>query len=242
MAGLRLTARQRERLRRQLVETRDLRTYRRTLALLEADRGRAVAAIAQMLGVSRQTVHNWLATFAQTPSPAALVDAPRSGRPRLLDEEDINLLYVLLGLSPQHFGFPEVDWTVPRLCEALERGTGRQASYATVRRQLWELNYVWKRPRYVLAPDPEREKKTADQAANPGPAQAQRGAGPGRDRPVALPAAAGAVVRTRQADRGLAQRPQRPACHLWCLEPAHGGTNLGAARARPQCRLPSVYR
>ena len=84
MPRLRLTARQRERLRRQLVETRELRLYRRTLAILEADRGRSVAAIAQMLGVSRQTVHNWLAAFAQTPPPASLADAPRSGRPRLV--------------------------------------------------------------------------------------------------------------------------------------------------------------
>src|SRR5205085_10751223 len=133
---LRMTGRQCETLRRQLTETHKLRIYRRTVAILEADRGRSAAAIAQMLGVSRQTVHNWLAAFTQTPSPAALADAPRSGRPRLLDEEDIDLLYILLGLSPQHFGFPEVDWTVPRLCEALARGTGRQASYATVRRQL----------------------------------------------------------------------------------------------------------
>src|SRR5436305_4778006 len=167
MPRLRLAARQRERLRRQLVETRDLRIYRRALAILEADRGRPIAAVAQMLGVSRQAVHNWLAAFARTPSPASLADAPRSGRPRLLDEEDTDLLYVLLGLSPQHFGFPEVDWTVPRLSEALERGTGRRASCATARRQLREWDYVWKRPRYVLAPDPEREKTTADQAANP---------------------------------------------------------------------------
>lgn len=193
MTRLRLTSRQRQRLRRQLVETRDLRRYRRTVAILEFDRGRSAAEIARMLGVSRQTIHNWLAAFGQAPSPATLADAPRSGRPRLLDEEDTDLLDILLGLTPQHFGFPAVNWTVPRLREALELGTGRRVSCDTIRRQLWELDYVWKRPRYGLAPDPEREKKTADQTANPGPAAAQRRAGAGRDRPAALSAAAGAV-------------------------------------------------
>lgn len=32
-------------------------------------------------------------------------------------------------------------------------------SDVTIRRGLDQLGYVWKRPRYVLAPDPEREKK-----------------------------------------------------------------------------------
>ena len=56
MSQLRLTSRQRACLRRQLLETRDARLYRRTLAILELDRGRAAAEIADMLGVTRQSV------------------------------------------------------------------------------------------------------------------------------------------------------------------------------------------
>src|SRR5207302_4773834 len=36
---------------------------------------------------------------------------------------------------------------------------GRWWSDTTVRRQLHELGYVWKRPRYVLQPDPRRARK-----------------------------------------------------------------------------------
>jgi hypothetical protein len=38
----------------------------------------------------------------------------------------------------------------------------QEVSTRTVRRRLKDLGYVWKRFRYVLAPDPEAEKKTPD--------------------------------------------------------------------------------
>ena len=43
------------------------------------------------------------------------------------------------------------------------KGTGKELSLsaATIRRHLHELGYVWKRPRYVLPPDPQQEKKNS---------------------------------------------------------------------------------
>ena len=237
-----LNPQRRQRLRRQLAQTRDLRLYRRTLAVLEFDRGRPAAGIAQMLGVTRQSVHNWVAAFADSQSPAALADAARTGRPRLLDGEGNDLLEALLAFSPQELGFPDVNWTVPLLREALEQGTGRRASCDTVRRRLRALDYVWKRPRYVLAPDPQREKKTAGQAADPGPAAAQRGAGRGRDRPAALPAAARRLVPARGGGGRPAERPERPARYLRGDEPAHWGAGVRAPAEGPQRGLPGVRR
>ena len=65
MSRLKLTYRQRRRLRRQLKAATDARLYRRTLAVLELDRGRSAADIADMLGVTRQTVHNWATAYTQ---------------------------------------------------------------------------------------------------------------------------------------------------------------------------------
>ena len=42
-------------------------------------------------------------------------------------------------------------------------------SDTTLREQLHQLGYVWKRPRYVLEPDVDREKKTPHSPANPAP-------------------------------------------------------------------------
>lgn len=220
MSQFKLTPWQRRRLRRQLKSAHDARTYRRTLAVLELDRGRPAADIAAMLGMTRQSVHNWAAAFARESDPADLADRPRSGRPPELFEEAETALRSLLPRSPQEFGYPDTDWTVPLLQRELERDPGIQPSDETVRRGLHSLGYVWKRPRYVLAPDPEREQKTPHPAADPRPAAAQRRAGRGRDRPALAAAAAGVLVAAGRAGGGPHQRPERPAGGLRGDEPA----------------------
>jgi hypothetical protein len=58
MSRFRLTYWQRRRLLGQLKAVTDARPYRRTLAVLELDRGRSAAEVAEMLGVTRQSVYN----------------------------------------------------------------------------------------------------------------------------------------------------------------------------------------
>lgn len=74
MSQFHLTTWQRHRLRRQLAEAEDVRLYRRTLAVLEFDYGRTVADIARMLGVTRQTVYNWVEAYTEIGDPRALED------------------------------------------------------------------------------------------------------------------------------------------------------------------------
>src|SRR4051812_46243658 len=242
MSRFKLKHWQRRRLRQQLRTARDARTYRRTLAVLELDRGRSAADIADMLGVTRQSVHNWAAAYTLDRDPSALADDERAGRPRLLTEDAEALLRSLLGRSPQDPGHQATSWTVPLLQHELERGTGGRPSDDTVRRGLARLGYAWKRPRYVLAPDPEREKKTADPAANPRPAVPQRGPGPGRDGPPAVPAPEGRMGAAGRASQGVAGRRQRASSGLRRHEPADGDAAAGAAPQGPECRLPGVPR
>src|SRR5512135_3477020 len=174
MSRFKLTYWHRRRLLGQLKTTAEARIYRRTLAVLELDRGRSASEVAEMLGVTRQSVDNWAAAFARDHAPSSLADDPRSGRPRLLTEPTEWFLRSLMEQSPQELGYPDTDWTTPLLQQELERGTGSLSSDDTVRRALHRLGYVWKRPRYVLDPDPQREKKTAHPAASPGPAASER--------------------------------------------------------------------
>src|SRR4051794_40369858 len=124
MSRFRLTHWQRRRLRRQLKAAEDARTYRRTLAVLELDRGRPAADVAAMLGVTRQSVHNWAAAFARDTEPAALAYRHRSGRPPVLFEQTECVLRSLMPRSPQEYGYPDTAWTVPLLQRELERGAG----------------------------------------------------------------------------------------------------------------------
>jgi len=170
MSRLNLTHLQRRHLRRQLQHARDLRLYRRTLAVLAFDEGRSAAAIAQMLGVTRQSVYNWVVTYTRSGAPHALADEPREGRPLRWTTQEEAILRALLACSPQELGYVQVSWTVPLLQQALQRRTGNSFADSTIRRALGRLDYVWKRPRYRLEPDLQREKKTADSATDSRPA------------------------------------------------------------------------
>lgn len=172
----RLTQTQRRRLQRQLQQTRDARVYRRTLALLEYNRGRSATDIAVSLGVTRQSVHHWIAASLQGQNPYALVDAHRSGRPRLCSPARQALLRALLETTPDQLGYFAVNWTVPLLQEQIEHQTGTRLSEDTIRRELQRQRYVWKRFRYVLQPDPDTEKKTL---SAPVCAAFEKGNGPG---------------------------------------------------------------
>src|SRR5436305_423008 len=134
MSRLNLTSWQRQRLRRQLTETHDARVFRRTLAVLEFDYGRTAADIARMLGVTRQSVSNWIQAYTQAGDPSSLEEDRGRGRPSLLDDDDEHLLRTLLAGSPQDLGYPHTCWTVPLLRHALEGGTGRTVSEDTIRR------------------------------------------------------------------------------------------------------------
>lgn len=179
MEGLKLTWWQRHRLEEQLKETQEVHLYRRTLAVLEVSRGRSVAEVAQMLGVTRQSVHNWIASYARAHDPHALQDEPREGRPSVWSEDQQARLRGLLDRSPNEFGYFAVDWTVPLLQEQWQHSTGVHLSEDTLRRGLQGLGYVWKRGRYQLEPDPELEKKKADSGSDSESAAAQCAVGGG---------------------------------------------------------------
>jgi transposase len=159
MSPVQLTPQQRFRLRRQLRTTDDLGTYRRTLALLELDRGSAVTEVAIRLGVSRRMVHDWIATYRHHPVPSSLVTRHSTGRPREWDEDAQAILRASLDQPPDYFGYQATAWTIPLLQSHLAHWGLTGFCDATLRRQLHALGYVWKRPRYVLAPDPLRAAK-----------------------------------------------------------------------------------
>jgi transposase len=209
MNRLRLTDAQRRRLEQQLRGTADAGLFRRTLAVLEAGAGRPIAEIARMLRTSRVSVYDWIACYEQARDPTALADQRGGNHPSLWNEELQAALVASLQRRPEQFGYQAVEWTVPLLREHLQRWCEQGLSETSVRRQMHDLGYVWKRPRYVLDPDPQREKKTAHPPENRRAAAALGEAVRGRDGPAAVPAAARGVGEARPADGGAHLRVQR---------------------------------
>src|SRR5438270_368123 len=83
MSIIHLTAQQRRHLRAALAGARDARLYRRLLALLELGRGRPLNQVAGALGVTRQSLYNWVRLFERGGEPLALADRYGVGRPTL---------------------------------------------------------------------------------------------------------------------------------------------------------------
>jgi transposase len=179
MGSFTLSIGQRRRVQRALRTTAEARVYRRLLALWQVAQGQSVAEVAARVGVCRQSLYHWLTRYQQTADPAALQDRARPGRPSRWTAGALRTLRTALQRAPDRFGYWAVNWTVPLLIEHVARQSGVRVSDETMRRQVHRLGYVWKRPRYVLAADPEREKKAPDPAAPDAAGVAHRRAGRG---------------------------------------------------------------
>jgi transposase len=160
-----LTPPQRQQLRRLRQQADDARTYRRAVALLAIDDGAAVATTARALGISRQIVHRWLAVVRRTrDATAAVAPRARPGRRSRWSPQLRTALAAALRRAPDALGYRAVEWTVPLLLEHLAARAGVRLSDDTLRRELQRAGWVWKRPRYVLAPDPAAGEKSAASA------------------------------------------------------------------------------
>jgi transposase len=161
MDELRLNEAEQRQLMETMRHTHDVRLYRRTLAVLECGRGKGVVEVAKSLNVTRQSVFNWIRRYRHTHEVEKLTDAPKSGRPpvggKLLDP----LVEGLMTVPPERFGYHATHWTVPLLHDQVQKNLGQSCSAMVVRHSLCRLGYRWKRPRYVLAPDPQRAEKKA---------------------------------------------------------------------------------
>jgi transposase len=160
MSELELSVAERSALEQQLRGTHDARIYRRTLALLLIADGQKVEDVAQTLQVDTRSVWRWLAIYRQQRIPEALAEQPGRGRPRILGQADLDCLEQCLQQEPSVWGYGANDWTVPLLQEHLASQGMAQCSTRTLYRRMEELDQSWKRPRHVLPPDPEKEKKT----------------------------------------------------------------------------------
>ncbi len=111
--------------------------------------GQEVAAIAQWSGRSARTVRHWLQRFADG-GPAALVDAPRSGRPVQADAAYLQALDAALAQPPTACGLPYDVWTSGRLSAYLAQQTGVRIAPSWLRTLLKRRDYVHGRPKHTL--------------------------------------------------------------------------------------------
>ncbi len=134
-----------------LLRRRDLppRQRERLEMVKAASLGQEVAAIAQWSGRSARTVRHWLQRFADG-GPAALVDAPRSGRPVQANGAYLQALDAALAQPPTAVGLPYDVWTSRRLSAYLAQQTGVRIAPSWLRTLLKRRDYVHGRPKHTL--------------------------------------------------------------------------------------------
>ena len=154
MSLLTLSLSERHALAKQIQETKDVKVYKRAQALLWLSEGVSVREISQRLGISRQTMYDWVSFYQNRRNKSfisRLQDRPKPGRPPAKSAVIFRELDPLLRQSPRQYGYHHVEWTAPLLAKVLKREHHLDISTKTIRRCLQQLHYVWKRPAYALA-------------------------------------------------------------------------------------------
>lgn len=154
MTNLTLSNTERSLLQNLITHASDARIVRRAYALLWCDEGEPLPAIADQLGVSRQTVYNWIERFLTRDGSdlfARLADGPRSGRPKTALGVIDPLLEAILDTDPRELGYRATVWTAPLLVHCLAHVHHVVVSSQSVRLAIARLRMSWKRPRHTLA-------------------------------------------------------------------------------------------
>lgn len=158
MTELALSRKERVRLEDLVSRIQDARLLRRAYALLWLDEGEPAPAIAARLGVSRQTVYNWVDRFRERDGFALevrLADAGRSGRPCTARGVIDPLIEAVIDTDPRELGYRSTVWTAPLLTEYLHDHHLLVVSCQSVRLAMVRLRMRWKRPRHQLALRPD---------------------------------------------------------------------------------------
>ena len=133
-------------LRRYLEEVAGRRATLRLVVGINHKEGVPQTTLADWYGVSRTTIHNWLARLErldEEPLEAVVYDADRPGRPPKLSTDRRAQLASLLEESPAAAGFEDASHWTPRLVQRLIRGEfGVTYSRRHVRELLSEVDEV----------------------------------------------------------------------------------------------------
>lgn len=115
-------------------------TRMRAHAVLLSSQGYEVKNLVDIFGVNKDSVRSWIARF-QKGGVDALLDADKPGGPRILTDDDLQVLKELLQCYPNR---------PAAVIAKLEKETGKQISRSSLRNYARRLRLSWKRFRRSL--------------------------------------------------------------------------------------------
>jgi transposase len=123
-------------------------------------RGYPIAQIAALYQVDEETVTSWLKRF-HAEGVGGLSDRPRSGRPRLARAAAEAEARHCLERSPEETGAERTTWTRRLLQRHLQERCDCPLSLSSVKRLIARLDFVWRRPKLTVKPQPAEEEARA---------------------------------------------------------------------------------
>jgi transposase len=147
-----------ERAQREGLRDGDIRVVRRVAALLEVGAGRAVAVVAERLGICVATVYHWLHAFILE-RVASLRYGRSPGRPAKLSKSQKQRLGELLDAGPVALGYPTGCWSAALIQDLIYRQFGRLYNVHYLAAFLRNLGFSFQKARFVSDHlDPERRR------------------------------------------------------------------------------------
>ena len=154
MINVSLSGRERVELEYLIAHADHARLVQRAYALLWLDDGDPIAEVAERLGVTRQSIYNWMTSWANRlarPTIERLADAQRSGRPATAQGIIDPLIDAVIDRDPRSFGYRSNLWTASLLAHYLREEHRLTVSADSVHLAIGRLRVAWKRPRHHLA-------------------------------------------------------------------------------------------
>lgn len=127
-----------------------LEVVKRATALRLLHEGKTPDEVAEFLGVTTPSIHNWRKRW-QAEQLEGLSNRPIAGRPSKTNEDYWQLLDTVLEQNPRDLGYLFSIWTSERLAQHLAEQTGIVLSAERLRVLMSERGYVYRRPRADLS-------------------------------------------------------------------------------------------
>ena len=112
----------------------------------------------RLLGDAPRSVAYWVGRFEEK-GLAGLVEGARAGRPRRLNESQLQELDAVLRRTPREVGLPGTLWEGKALSVWIERHFQVRWGVRQCQRLLRQRGFRWRKPRPLIAhADPERQR------------------------------------------------------------------------------------
>ena len=128
----------------------DLKTWRRTQAVLGYLRGKKAATLAKELGVVRGAVYQWLRWY-EVRGVEGLRARKSPGAPPRLSDEQKEELAAIIEAGPLSIGLTSGMWTGPMVGDVIMERYGVRYHHQHIPRLLHQLGFSVQRPRKRLA-------------------------------------------------------------------------------------------